>query len=177
MRLDDELLEMYRIARAAYELGDEETAESYHRQIRREHGCELYPAVELPPHLMFVHPIGAVLGRANYGDYLCVYQNSNVGSDLDGNRPTLGIGTVLFPGARVLGNVIMGDNVFVTPGTTICGTTKEPVSIPDNSVVFMRSVNAYDTSIGRNVDRLRHATKPTKRNVIRDVFKVANAQT
>lgn len=174
MRLDEEVVELYRIARAAYELGDDVTAESFHRRIRSEHGCELYPAVELPEHLMFVHPIGCVLGRATYGDYLCAYQNSNVGSDLDGNRPKLGTGTVLFPGARVIGNVVMGDNVFVTPGTTICGTTAKPVTVPGHSVVYMRAFDGYDTGIGKNVSELRATWKHTKRNVIRDVFKVAN---
>lgn len=167
MKLDDELVEMYRIARAAYELGDEEMAESYHRQMRREHGCELYPAVELPEHLMFVHPVGTVLGRATYADYFCAYQNVGVGSDLDGNRPVFKGPCVMFPGSKVLGKTVIGANCFILANTVV-----ERVTVPDNSIVFSRPVNAYDPSRNRDVNFITAGWRPTKRNVIRDVFKV-----
>jgi len=156
MRLDDQCLQLYRLARAAWARGDVEEACRLYGRLRAEHGCELFYEVSLPPvHLMLVHPIGTVLGRATYHDYLCVYQNVGVGSDIDGNRPTIGRGVVLYPGAKVLGNTIIGNNVFITANTVV-----QNVVVPDNSVVFP-DVNSCNW-------------KPTKRDVIRDIFKVTN---
>lgn len=130
MRLDDEVLAWYRNSRAAYHRGDLSTAETWYRRLRAEHGLELFYEVELPENIRFVHPLGTVLGRANYGDHLVVYHGCGVGSDLDGNRPTLGDGIVLFPGAKILGNTRIGNNVFVEANTVVRGKI-----IPDNCIV------------------------------------------
>lgn len=130
-RLDDILLEDYRRSRKAFLEGDRLRADQLYAANRRHHCIDLYYEVELPKHVVFVHPLGTVLGRATYGDYLAVYQNVGVGSDLDGNRPVIGSGVVLYPGAKVLGKAIIGDNVFVTANTVI-----ENCIIPSNSVVF-----------------------------------------
>lgn len=39
-----------------------------------------------------MHSVGTVLGRANYGEGLVVYQGVNVGGDLRLNFPTIGKG-------------------------------------------------------------------------------------
>lgn len=179
MRLDDEITAWYRKGRAAYLAGDQSSADYWHRAIRREHGCELYPAVELPERLLMVHPIGTVLGRATYGDHLVCYNCVNVGSDLDGNRPTIGNGVVLFSGAKVLGNVTIGSNVFVTANAVISGTTKNPVTIPDNCVVFTDWRQDYPGNMYSSrhiVYSSRHIGpefKPTRRSVIDHFFKGA----
>lgn len=135
-----------------------------HYRLNRMLGVDLYYEVKLPRTLMLVHPVGTVLGRATYGEYLCVYQNVGVGSDLDGNRPKFGDGVVLFPGAKVLGNTVIGSNVFITANTVV-----QNCEIPDNMIVFptatdMRGKGAeWDVGCGWT---------PTKRSVIRDVFKV-----
>ena len=161
MRLDDEIVSNYRQSRVAFLKGDMWQAEYFYRLNREDNSVELYYEVDLPEHLMFVHPLATVLGRATYGDFLCVYQNVGVGSDLDGNRPVLGTGVVLFPGAKVLGKTKIGSNVFVTANTVV-----QNVEIPDNSVVFSRTMPFGGTVIC--------GWKPTKRSVIRDVFKVLN---
>lgn len=131
MHLDDEILALYRNSRRAYHRGDIASAELGYRRLRADHGVELFYEIDLPENMLFVHPIGSVLGRAVYGDFLVVYQNAGVGSDIDGNQPTLGNGVVLFPGARVLGNTVIGDNVFVTANTVV-----QDCVVPSNSVVF-----------------------------------------
>lgn len=161
MRLDDEIVYNYRQSRVAFLKGDMSQAEYFYRLNRSQHGVELYYELALPIHFMVVHPIGTVLGRATYGDLLCVYQNVGVGSDLDGNRPILGEGVVLFPGSKVLGKTKIGSNVFVTANTVV-----QNCEIPDNSVVFMRSIPVTGAAIC--------GWRPTKRSVIRDVFKVLN---
>lgn len=73
------------------------------------HGIDAFYEVELPSIFLFVHPVGTVLGRANYGDYLLVYQRCGVGSNKD-KYPTLGKYTSLRPGASILGNCSLGKN-------------------------------------------------------------------
>jgi len=153
MNLDSNCLALYRFARSAFENGDVARAEKLYRKIRGDHACELFYEVELPPHVRLIHPLGSVLGRANYGDYFVSYHNVSVGSTIHGERPTLGTGVVLFPGAKVLGKAVIGDNVFVTANSLIQGSDV----VPSNCVVF---------PLGSGI-----AWKPTERSVIETFFK------
>ena len=153
MRLDNEIVQNYRMSRTFFEVGNLISAEYYYRKNRSDHAIDLYYEVDLPVHLLFVHPVGTVLGRASYGDYLAVYQTVGVGSNLDGSRPEIGRGVVLFPGAKVIGDTKIGDNVFVQANTVV--HNKE---IPSNSIVYPHNGGC--------------ANAPIEANVIRDVFKV-----
>lgn len=166
MRIDDEILANYYVSRAAFLRGDIEEAEKYYR-ANRLLGTDLYYEVDLPPKMLLQHPIGTVLGRANYGNYLVAYQGSGVGSDVDGNRPTLGEGVVLFPGARVLGNVKVGNNVWITANTVVQG-----VAVPDNSVVFMGPVTVWYGARGPGYTHVTAAWRPTRRSVKKQFFGV-----
>ena len=73
------------------------------------HGIDAFYEVELPSIFLFVHPIGTVLGRGQYADYLLVYQRCGVGSNHD-IYPTLGPYTTLRPGSAVLGHCTLGRN-------------------------------------------------------------------
>ena len=74
------------------------------------HSNDWFYAVELPVHFLCEHPLGSVLGRAIYGDYLFVYQGTTVG----GNRnkgilsyPKIGTNVVLYANATILGNTVI----------------------------------------------------------------------
>lgn len=163
--LDEEVTANWALAHAYYQMGDLEGALAVYRQNRRDHGVELFYEIPPPDPVRFIHPIGAVLGRANYSPHLVVYQCSGVGSDLDGNRPTFKGPCVLFPGARVLGNANIGSNVFVTANTVI-----QNLTIPDNCVVwqspFRRGADGFDDL------RSGVLCRPTKRSVIESFFNV-----
>jgi len=72
-------------------------------------GCDIYFEIKLPDIFLLVHPVGAVLGRAKYSDYLVIYQQVNIGSS-SGKSPVLGEYLTLRPGSRVLGGCIIGNN-------------------------------------------------------------------
>jgi len=152
-RLDDDIEFYYRKSREAFLAGDEISAKYFYAKIRREHSVDLHYEIDLPEHILFNHPIGTVLGRCVYGDYLAVYQNVGVGGNLSGGCPEIGRGVVLFPGCKVLGDTKIGSNVFVQANTVI--HNKE---IPDNCIVY-----PFDGGC---------SYAPTKANVIRDVFRV-----
>ncbi len=155
MRLDDEIVDSWWHANHAYHAGDIKAAEHMYRRLRAEHGIELFYAVQLGLPTKFVHPISTVLGRATYASHLVVYQQVCVGSDVDGGRPTFKGPCVLFPGSKIIGDVTVGSNVWVSPGTMIQALPGKLVTIPDNTVVFN-----WDGS----------GVKPTKRDVVGRFF-------
>lgn len=73
------------------------------------HGIDIFYEIELPDIFLFVHPLGTVLGRATYSNYLIVYQRCNVGANKN-IYPTIGEHTTLHPGASVLGDCNIGNN-------------------------------------------------------------------
>jgi serine O-acetyltransferase len=109
------------------------------------HGCDIYYEVALPPVFLLVHPLGTVLGRANYQDHLLVYQRCGVGSNHD-VYPQLGRHLSLRPGSSVLGRCIVGDNV----------------TIAAESLVLDRDVAENTTYIGNPRDLVTHARHGTE---------------
>ena len=115
------------------------------------HALDAFYEVELPAIFTFVHPVGTVLGRATYGDHLCVYQNVTVGADPANAHPVIGRSVILYGGSRVIGSALVGDNAVVSAGTTIIGG-----EVPAGHVAFGQHPNV--------------STKPTRWNARRDVF-------
>jgi serine O-acetyltransferase len=76
------------------------------------HACDIFYEVELPAVFLLVHPLGTVLGRAKYSDYLLVYQRCGVGSNHD-VYPTLGPHLTLRPGSAVLGACRVAENCSI----------------------------------------------------------------
>lgn len=109
------------------------------------HGCDIFYEVALPSVFLLVHPLGTVLGRAEYNDHLLVYQRCGVGSN-HGIYPRLGRHLSLRPGSAVLGRCVIGDNVTVAA----------------ESLVLDRDVGADTTYIGNPRDHVTHARHGTE---------------
>ncbi len=130
---------LYRLSHALYQNGEGTSADQVYYLNKIMHCNDWFYAIDLPVHFHCEHPLGSVLGRAKYGDYLFVYQGTTVG----GNRshgelayPTIGNNVILFANATVLGNCKIGNNVVVSSGTYLINET-----IPDNCIVFGQSPN------------------------------------
>lgn len=92
-------------------------------------GLDLFPHVQMPDIFLLVHPVGTVLGRASYQDFLVVYQGVTVGTSST-EYPVFGRGTALWSGAKVIGGVSSGHNVIYAANALVTEGT-----IPDNSLV------------------------------------------
>ncbi len=104
---------LYLLANAAHRAGvGGDVASKIYLLNKALHGIDAFYEVELPSVFLFVHPLGTVLGRGRYADYLTVYQRCGVGSNND-VYPTLGEFLTLRPGAAVLGNSRIGRNCTV----------------------------------------------------------------
>lgn len=143
---------LYYLANSIHrEKGDRSLAGKCYALNKALHGLDVFFEVELPDVFVLQHPVGTVLGRATYGNYLFVYQQCLVGVEVDGSAPVLGDGVVLFGGSSIIGNCRIGSNVWVSAGTVIHNT-----NVPDNSVVTSR--------------RPELEIKPAGRSVLNDVF-------
>lgn len=92
------------------------------------HGCDVFYEVELPSIFLLVHPLGTVLGRGRYSDFLIAYQRVGIGSNRD-VYPTLGRHVTLRPGSAVLGNVTVGDNCSIAAESLMLDRDLAPNSV------------------------------------------------
>ena len=92
------------------------------------HGIDAYYEVELPSIFLFVHPLGTVLGRGRYSDYLIAYQRCGIGANHDA-YPELGAYTTLRPGAAVLGKCRIGRNCTIAAESLVIDQ-----DLPDDTV-------------------------------------------
>lgn len=95
------------------------------------HSIDLFYSVQLPDIFLFSHPVGTVLGRAEYRNYLVVYQNVTVGSNLAGEYPEFGEGVALYCNSKCIGNCKVGQNVSFAAGSLVIDT-----DIAENQIVY-----------------------------------------
>ncbi|TPQ35494.1 serine acetyltransferase [Bradyrhizobium guangdongense] len=118
------------------------------------HAWDAFYEVVLPDVFAVQHPVGTVLGRANYSDYFICYHNCTVGANLDNVYPSFGRGVVMYGGSRIIGQTSVGDNSFVSTGAIVI----------DGGMLEADSILH---GIYPNARRSR-----TARNVVRDIFGV-----
>jgi len=96
-------------------------------------GIEIHPGATIGRRFFIDHGTGVVIGETSeIGDDVLVYQGVTLGGTghAKGKRhPTIGNGVVIGSGAKILGNIRIGDNVKVGAGSVVV----HPV--PDNSTV------------------------------------------
>lgn len=104
------------------------------------HGIDVFYCVELPSIFLFSHPLGTILGRAQYSDYFIVYQNCTVGSshDID-DYPNLGKYVSLYAGSSVLGACNIGNNCKIAAHSLIMDQNLPPnriyIGTPNNCLI------------------------------------------
>jgi serine O-acetyltransferase len=82
-----------------------------------------------------VHPVGTVLGKAQFGDFLAVWQGVTVGESR-GKFPTFLGSTVIYSNASILGDCTIGHNTIIGADVKLIN-----MSIPPNSKVL--STNTF----------------------------------
>jgi serine O-acetyltransferase len=110
-------------------------------------GIEIHPGARIGRRFFIDHGMGVVIGETTeIGDDVLLYQGvtlGGTGNETGKRHPTLGNNVVVGTGAKILGNIKIGDHVRIGAGSVVV----HPV--PDNStvvgvpgrVVRMRSVD------------------------------------
>ncbi|BAZ31201.1 serine O-acetyltransferase [Cylindrospermum sp. NIES-4074] len=86
-------------------------------------GIEIHPGAEIGKGVFIDHGMGVVIGEtAIVGDYTLIYQGvtlGGTGKESGKRHPTLGKNVVLGAGAKVLGNLQIGDRVRIGAGSIV----------------------------------------------------------
>ena len=79
------------------------------------HSLDIFYTVDLPDVVLFAHPLGTVIGKAKFDNYVTIYQNVTVGAAGGPKKkllyPKLGKGVILYSNSSVIGDCEIGDNV------------------------------------------------------------------
>ncbi|PSM46872.1 serine O-acetyltransferase [Chroococcidiopsis sp. CCALA 051] len=86
-------------------------------------GIEIHPGAQIGQGVFIDHGMGVVIGEtAIVGDYALIYQGvtlGGTGKETGKRHPTLGKNVVVGAGAKVLGNIQIGDRVRIGAGSII----------------------------------------------------------
>lgn len=96
-------------------------------------GIEIHPGATIGRGTFIDHGMGVVIGEtAIIGDYCLIYQNvtlGGTGKEIGKRHPTLGNQVVVGAGAKVLGNISIGDRVRIGAGSIVLQ------AVPDDCTV------------------------------------------
>jgi serine O-acetyltransferase len=96
-------------------------------------GIEIHPGATIGRRFFIDHGMGVVIGEtAEIGDDVLIYQGvtlGGTGKESGKRHPTLGNRVVVGGGAKVLGNITIGDNARIGAGSVVIR------SVPENSTV------------------------------------------
>ncbi|MBE9007368.1 serine O-acetyltransferase [Fortiea sp. LEGE XX443] len=122
-------------------------------------GIEIHPGAEIGKSVFIDHGMGIVIGEtAIVGDYTLIYQGvtlGGTGKDSGKRHPTVGKDVVIGSGAKVLGNIQIGDRVRVGAGSVVLRDVP-----PDSTVVGVP---------GRIISRKDSNHSPLEHNKLPDV--------
>lgn len=86
-------------------------------------GIEIHPGAKIGKGVFIDHGMGVVIGEtAIVGDYAMIYQGvtlGGTGKETGKRHPTLGQNVVVGAGAKVLGNIQIGDRVRIGAGSVV----------------------------------------------------------
>lgn len=105
-----------------------------HSQIvRLMTGIEIHPGAQIGHRLFIDHGMGVVIGETSIvGDDVTIYQNvtlGGTGKEQGKRHPTVGDGVLIGAGARLLGNISIGENCRVGAGSVVLR------NVPSNSTI------------------------------------------
>jgi serine O-acetyltransferase len=128
-------------------------------------GIEIHPGAQIGRGVFIDHGMGVVIGETTIiGDYALIYQGvtlGGTGKETGKRHPTLGENVVVGAGAKVLGNLQIGNHVRIGAGSVVLR------DVPSNcTVVGVPGRVVYRSGV--RVNPLEHGSLPdSEANVIR----------
>ncbi len=148
---------MHRIARWMYNVGIPFLPRLTSHLARFFTGVEIHPGATIGKGVFIDHGMGVVIGEtAIIGDRVLIYQGvtlGGTGKETGKRHPTLGECVVVGAGAKVLGNLQIGDNVRIGAGSVVLRDVPS-----DCTVVGVPGRIVYRSGV--KVDPLEHGRLP-----------------
>ncbi|HTB16380.1 MAG TPA: serine O-acetyltransferase [Bryobacteraceae bacterium] len=148
---------LHRMAHGIYKQGWFTLARVISQFSRTLTGIEIHPGATIGRRFFIDHGMGIVIGETSeIGDDVLMYQNvtlGGTGKEAGKRHPTIGNDVVIGTGAKILGNIRIGDHVKVGAGSVVVR------SVPDHSTV----VGVPGRVVGdanADLDTLEHGTLP-----------------
>jgi serine O-acetyltransferase len=118
---------LYRIARELFLQGNPD-CDNYAILGRSLSGFEIYYSATIGAGLKINHGLGTVIGaRVEIGENCLIHQGVTFG-DKDGCRPKIGNNVIVYAGAKLIGNITVGDNAIIG-ANTVCF-----IDVPENKI-------------------------------------------
>ncbi len=126
-------------------------------------GIEIHPGANIGKGVFIDHGMGVVIGEtAILGDYCLIYQGvtlGGTGKETGKRHPTLGENVVVGAGAKVLGNIQIGNDVRIGAGSVVLR------DVPSNcTVVGIPGRIVYRSGV--RVDPLDHSNLPDSEAIV-----------
>ncbi len=124
---------LHRVAHRLYGAGWYTLARMVSQFSRTLTGIEIHPGAQIGRRFFIDHGMGVVIGETSeIGDDVLLYQGvtlGGTGKDTGKRHPTLGDGVVVGTGAKILGNIRIGDHAKVGAGSVVVH------AVPDHCTV------------------------------------------
>ncbi|MGI9195567.1 MAG: serine O-acetyltransferase [Candidatus Nanopelagicus sp.] len=129
----------YRIAHFLWQLKLKLLARIYSNWIRAATGVEIHPAAKIGKRFFIDHGMGVVIGAtAVVGDDVMIYHDVTLGARTGGTgkrHPTIGNNVVIGAGARVIGDITVGDGAKISANMVVSKSVPAQTSV-DSSEFF-----------------------------------------
>jgi serine O-acetyltransferase len=116
-------LETYRVAHWLWQQGRESLALFFQNRMSSEFAVDIHPAAELGRGIMLDHATGLVIGQtAVVGNNVSILQSvtlGGTGKDEGVRHPKIGDGVLISAGAKILGNIRVGEGAKVGAGSVV----------------------------------------------------------
>mgnify|MGYP001826576569 CR=1 FL=1 len=116
-------LETYRVAHWLWRRGRESLALFFQNRMSSEFGVDIHPVAELGHGIMLDHATGLVIGQtAVVGNNVSILQSvtlGGTGKDEGDRHPKIGDGVLISAGAKILGNIRVGEGAKVGAGSVV----------------------------------------------------------
>lgn len=116
-------LQSYRVAHWLWCQGRESLALFFQNRISSEFGVDIHPAAKIGCGIMLDHATGVVIGEtAVVGDNVSIMQSvtlGGTGKEHGDRHPKIGNGVLISAGAKILGNIRVGDGAQICAGSVV----------------------------------------------------------
>ena len=116
-------LQTQRVAHWLWNHGREPLALFFQNRMSAEFGVDIHPAAQMGEGIMLDHATGLVIGEtAVVGDNVSILQSvtlGGTGKDEGDRHPKIGDGVLISAGAKILGNISVGEGAKVGAGSVV----------------------------------------------------------
>ena len=116
-------LQTHRVAHCLWQNGRKPLALFFQNRMSTEFGVDIHPAARLGKGIMLDHATGLVIGEtAVVGNNVSILQSvtlGGTGKDVGDRHPKIGDGVLISAGAKILGNIRVGEGAKVGAGSVV----------------------------------------------------------